>query len=94
MLIIYCVCKSLHVSASTFSVEMQDNKNSWHIVPNLGNWLKINKNIKENNYNKDIGFPYVGYLLFKNLWGCDMTNYLETFVNKAYLTLTYKKILC
>ena len=50
------------------------------------NWLKINKNIKENNYNKDIGFPYVGYLLFKNLWGCDMTNYLETFVNKAYLT--------
>ena len=56
----------------------------------LGNWLIINKNVKETNYSETNGF--VGYLLFKNLWGCDMGNYLETFVNKAYLTITYQKI--
>ena len=86
----YYYCIESHTSASTYEEEMTNNSDKWiYLSFNDYNWLQITNNIKEKNYNSEIGFPYVGSLLFKDLWGCDMINYLKTFTKRSNLTLYY-----
>lgn len=86
------VCTKAHTSADNFwddyfSKTFQPTGN-WRELGG-GNWLYIDKNIKERNYSQELGFPYVGSLVFKNLWGCDMLNFLKTYVNQSYLAISY-----
>ena len=88
------VCLKAHTSAASFSEDYW-NEDTYTLTGNWGNianpldWLYVDKSIKEINYSEEIGFPYVGSLVFKNLWGCDMINYLNTYVNKSYLAISY-----
>lgn len=89
------VCIKAHTSASNFwndyynSETFQLTGNWKELEVSGGNWLYIDKNIKEKNYSQELGFPYVGSLVFKNLWGCDMLNFLKTYVNQSYLAISY-----
>lgn len=87
------VCTKEHTSADNFYYDYFD-PSTFKLTGNWvelsgGNWLYIDKNIKEKNYSQELGFPYVGSLVFKNLWGCDMLNYLKTYVNQSYLAISY-----
>lgn len=80
------VCTKNHTSANTF----RDDYENWEELRiSNGNWLYVDKNIKEKNYSQALGFPYVGSLVFKNLWGCDKLNFLKTYVNQSYLAISY-----
>ena len=89
------VCLKDHTSASNFSDDYFGENivtlsGNWASVSaSSSNWLYVDKSIKETNYSEEIGFPYVGSLVFKNLWGCDMINYLNTYTNESYLTISY-----
>ena len=78
----YC-CKTAHTSGTSF------DETYWDLIDNSRtNFLNIIQNIKEENYSLDN--PWVAHLVFKNLWGCDLTNYLKTFVKSSNFCLTYK----
>lgn len=51
--------------------------------------LIIIDNINENSSN--LNQNYVAKLTYKNLWGCDMNNYLQTFAVDSYFCITYNK---
>lgn len=82
------ICIKDHTSTNDFYNDWVAN--NWASLSiSDGGWLYIDKSIKETNYSENIGFPFVGSLIFKNLWGCDMLNYLNTYVNKSYLAISY-----
>lgn len=89
------VCTKAHTSVDNFFDDYFDPQTlrltgNWiELEVSGGNWLYRDKNIKEKNYSQELGFPYVGSLVFKNLWGCDMLNYLKTYVNQSYLAISY-----
>lgn len=87
----YLICVISHTSASDFNIEYDNNHNKWGtlmmIIRDSYSWLNIDKQIKESNYQQD--FPYVGSLVFKNLWGCNLIDDLKTFVKESYLTIVY-----
>lgn len=89
------VCIKAHTSVGNFEDDYI-NPSTFKFTGNWielsvsgGNWLYIDRNIQEKNYSQELGFPYVGSLVFKNLWGCDMLNFLKTYVNQSYLAISY-----
>lgn len=83
----YYMCIQEHTSSADFFTDLMNG--NWSSVEN--STLNINKNINENNYQED--FPYVGELVFKNLWGCDRTNSLQTYVKESNLLIYYPRTL-
>lgn len=85
-------CTTAHTSSS---VSFWDDYNAgglswknWVLLEAITDGvLSVNKNINQNYYTKD--FPYVGELIFKNIWGCDFLNNLQTFVKSANLLIEY-----
>lgn len=51
------------------------------------NWIRISKNVSQSNYKSN--WPYVGELVFKNLWGCDLANELNLFTKKGNILIQY-----
>lgn len=88
---LYYYCLIPHTSSSSF---VFDNK-WWTYRENLDifskdkDWLSIIKNISEDNYNLKDNYPYVAELVFKNLWGNDLTNYLKTYVKHSNFCIYY-----
>lgn len=91
----FYVCLKDHISANNF---YDDYTNGLTYTGNWSelNWsekelLYVNKNIEESNYS--VSFPYVAELLFKNLWGCDVTNNLNLYVKKTKFHIDYNSFL-